>query len=77
MIGADNARGRGYAKEATKLLLTFGFDIFQLREIYLEVIDDNLAAQKVYKSCGFIEINRENHLVSMSIKSRGIAKFDC
>lgn len=49
------AHGKGYAMAATKEILAFGFDELQLEKIYLYVSVNNVAANKFYKKCGFVE----------------------
>lgn len=53
MIGDDKARGKGYAKAATRLVCQLGFEALDLVEIYLEVYEQNAAARAVYAACGF------------------------
>lgn len=67
MIGHSVARGKGYAKQASQLLLKIGFEQLALKEIHLEVKENNLPAQKIYIDCGFIETGRENQLIHMKI----------
>jgi len=67
MIGDPLAKGKGYAKEATRFLLEYGFTQMGLKEVHLEVKEENLIAQKIYLDCGFVETDRENQLVRMKI----------
>jgi RimJ/RimL family protein N-acetyltransferase len=67
MIGHPDARGKGYARHATNLVLRIGFEYLKLKEIHLEVKEDNFSAQKIYLDCGFTEISRGNQLVKMKI----------
>lgn len=53
MMGEDAARGKGLAKQATLLLCKWGFERLGVDEIYLEVLENNLAARAVYTACGF------------------------
>jgi RimJ/RimL family protein N-acetyltransferase len=69
MIGASRARGKGLAKEATHLLLNYGFNVMGLKEIILEVKQDNEAAIAIYRTTGFRETSRENDLVIMSVRA--------
>jgi RimJ/RimL family protein N-acetyltransferase len=55
MIGHEESTGLGLAKEATLLLLTYGFDRLNLNRIFLQVLIDNVRAIELYKSCGFRE----------------------
>ena len=52
-IGEESARGKGYAKRATRLILDHGFSVLKLHRIYLTVMADNHPAVKAYEGCGF------------------------
>jgi [ribosomal protein S5]-alanine N-acetyltransferase len=54
MMGERSEWGKGYAKEASQLVITYCFDVLQLRKITLGVIEDNTAAVKLYESLGFV-----------------------
>jgi RimJ/RimL family protein N-acetyltransferase len=66
MIGDKQARGKGYAKSASLLLFKISFEIFGLKQILLEVKQDNHAAISLYHSLGFFETDINNGLVRMS-----------
>lgn len=69
LIGERFAQGKGYAKNATRLLVEFGLRTLGLREITLEVKNDNTAAIAIYRTVGFLETSMENGLLSMSLKA--------
>lgn len=52
-IGDEKHRGKGYGKEAIKLLLEYGFNNLNLNNIMLNVYSFNKRAIKVYESLGF------------------------
>ena len=52
-MGDKNNWGKGYAKEASRSVISYCFDILNLRKITLGVIKDNVAAVKLYESLGF------------------------
>lgn len=52
-IGEDNARGKGYGKEAIVELLKYGFTKLKLNKIYLRVLKDNVVAISSYNKSGF------------------------
>lgn len=52
-IGDYNERKKGYANEATKLTLHFGFNNLGLNRISLKVIEENQFALKLYEKIGF------------------------
>lgn len=68
MIGHPAAKGKGYAKQATRLLLAYGFNQMGLKEIHLEVKEENEPAIAIYKAAGFVEINKKEGLLRMSIE---------
>lgn len=55
LMGDRNNWGKGYAKEASKVVIDYCFNVIGLRKITLGVIEDNVAAVKLYKSLGFDE----------------------
>lgn len=57
-IGAPVDRGKGYGKQALKLLLDHAFTTLGLRRIYLFVLADNQPAIDLYRSCNFVEEGR-------------------
>ncbi len=69
LIGEPHAKGRGIAKEATRILLDYCFGVLNLTEITLEVKENNEAAIAIYQSTGFCETARENSLITMSIRA--------
>jgi RimJ/RimL family protein N-acetyltransferase len=68
MIGEASASGKGYAREATQLIVQrFGFEQLGLRRIYLEVFADNAPAIAVYEKCGFRQVGEHDGQVVMEI----------
>ncbi len=53
MLVARAHRGQGYAGDATRTALRFGFEEMNLNRIYLEVYAWNEEAVRLYKKCGF------------------------
>lgn len=47
--------GHGYAREATKLMLAYGFNVLNLHRIQLHVWTGNERAAQVYEDCGFVK----------------------
>lgn len=52
-IGESEYKGRGVAKEATKLLLKYAFTVLNLDEVYLYTEEENISAQNLFERCGF------------------------
>jgi RimJ/RimL family protein N-acetyltransferase len=69
MIGNSIAQGKGYAKQATVLLLDFALNTLGLGEVFLEVKSDNISAMAVYKSAGFVVTESFNGLTKMITNS--------
>jgi diamine N-acetyltransferase len=53
LIGDRSYLRRGYATEATLLLLDYAFEELNLHRIYLKVLADNDAAVRLYRRCSF------------------------
>lgn len=52
-IGEEGKRGKGYGREALKLLLNYGFNNLNLNNINLSVFSFNTKVKKFYESLGF------------------------
>jgi len=53
MMGRKSEWGKGYAKEATLMIINYCFNELNLRKITLGVVIDNLPAFNLYKNIGF------------------------
>jgi RimJ/RimL family protein N-acetyltransferase len=69
MIGQPEAAGRGLAREATAAACALALDQLGLREVYLEVIPENLRAIRVYEACGFEVTGHTEKVVRMSLRA--------
>lgn len=74
MIGDDEARGKGLAKRATELLISWAFSSLGLKRIYLEVFKSNTAAINLYRQCGFDRYGERGELFIMRISKKDYAK---
>lgn len=54
IITSSEAHGKGYAYEATKEILRYAFETLKLNRVYLDVLVDNVRANKFYKKMGFV-----------------------
>lgn len=54
IITSSDAHGKGYAYEATKEILRYAFNDLQLNRVYLDVLVENVRANKFYKKIGFV-----------------------
>ena len=66
-MGEVAYKGKGIAKEASRLILQYGFDVLKLNRIYLYTESENVAAQKLFEKVGFIK----EGLIRSDIVSRG------
>src|SRR5262245_38986491 len=53
LIGEPDARGKGLAAEASRLLLAYAFGTLALRRVYLHVFARNSDALRLYRRVGF------------------------
>ncbi len=53
--------GRGYATEAARASLQFGFDHFDLQAIIALVFAGNIASRRVIEKCGLTLLDRQNY----------------
>jgi diamine N-acetyltransferase len=58
MIGAADARGKGYGTEATRLMLDYAFAALGLHNVMLRVASYNRAGIRAYEKAGFREFAR-------------------
>ena len=54
IVTRKKAQGTGAAKRATLELLKYAFEELKLHKVYLNVLEDNVKAQKLYEKCGFV-----------------------
>jgi diamine N-acetyltransferase len=71
VIGAADARGRGYGTQATRLTLDYAFSALSLRNVLLQVYAFNEAGVRAYTKAGFREIGRRH-----ACKRRGELRWD-
>ena len=53
LIGKQEFVGKGYATEATELMLSYCFLRLNMNRVYLKVYADNARAISLYERCGF------------------------
>jgi len=53
MIGEKEQWGKGYASEAARLIINYGFNQLGMHRIFLHVYSHNERAQRVYEKVGF------------------------
>jgi len=52
-IGEKAFHGKGIGTKATRLILEYAFAVLKLKQVYLKVKQENVAAIKSYKKCEF------------------------
>ena len=57
-IGDRDSRNKGYGTDSIKLLLDYGFNYLNLKNIKLDVFEFNKRAKACYEKCGFKEYGR-------------------
>ncbi len=55
-IGSKVMRGRGYASEAVKLIVSYCFETLNLRVVRGSTLAHNQRMQRVFEKCGFKEV---------------------
>lgn len=55
LMGDEEARGKGLAFEASRLLLDYAFNKLGLYRLYLHVFPDNEPALHLYRKIGFVQ----------------------
>lgn len=53
IVTMAEAHGKGYAFQASKEILKYAFNELKLHKIYLNVLEENVRANKFYEKCGF------------------------
>ena len=57
-IGEDDAHGKSYGTETTRLMLDYAFNDLGLHSVYLTVAEYNLAGHRAYQRAGFRDSGR-------------------
>ena len=52
-IGETGCKGKGVAKQSSKLLLDYAFNELKLNKVYLYTEVDNISAQRLFERVGF------------------------
>lgn len=65
MIGESDALGKGFAHEATHLIVKLAIEQFKLRKLYLEVLSNNQIALSIYTKIGFIKVSETEGVLKM------------
>ncbi len=71
-IGDRNYWGKGVAKKASQLLIKYGFETLNLDRINLQMRTENHTAYHLYLTLGFIEIERSEEFITMSLPKKDL-----
>lgn len=66
-IGNKDYWGKGVAREASRLIIDYGFKELKLKKIVLEVRKQNERAVKLYLSLGFTPVGNDENWIYMEI----------
>ena len=55
LLGRHDYKGRGIAKQASRLIIEYGFNTLGLNRIYLFTEKDNVTAQRLFERVGFVK----------------------
>lgn len=66
-IGNRGYWGKGVAKEASRLIIDYGFATLGLNRILLKVRPQNITAYNLYLRLGFQETSRDDQFIEMQI----------
>lgn len=66
-MGETLYKGKGVAKEASRLILQYAFEVLDINRIYLFTESENIVAQKLFERVGFVE----EGLIRQDIMSHG------
>jgi len=75
-IGDKSYWGHGMGSEATTLILDFAFNILNINNIVLEVVDFNKRAINCYEKCGFKFIGTKRRAYYMAGQYHDLHLFD-
>ena len=77
LIGDAEARGKGLAFEAGRLLLEYAFNKLGLHRVYLHAFPDNESALHLYRKLGFIQEGLLRHHVLKNGQHRDVVVMAC
>lgn len=66
LVSPDSA-GKGYIKRGCQLLIETCWQQLALDSVFLEVLEDNVRAIKLYEKLGFNEVSRKGELIVLEL----------
>eukprot|EP01026_Neomeris_dumetosa_P070947 TRINITY_DN7132_c0_g1_i7.p1 TRINITY_DN7132_c0_g1~~TRINITY_DN7132_c0_g1_i7.p1 ORF type:complete len:268 (+),score=22.99 TRINITY_DN7132_c0_g1_i7:131-934(+) len=58
MVAEEKSRRKGIAREAVRIMMTFGAQKLGIKKFVAKIAFSNLASQQLFKSLGFVEVGR-------------------
>jgi diamine N-acetyltransferase len=55
----ENQRGKGYALEALGLLEEYALNVVGIRNLYCNILEDNVESQRLFEKAGYVEVGRK------------------
>ena len=71
IVVRKNFWGTGVAQKATAEILKYAFENLNLHRVYLNVLDENIRANKFYRKCGFIYEGKFKQHLYLQVKNGG------
>ncbi|MGB5237385.1 MAG: GNAT family N-acetyltransferase [Flavobacteriaceae bacterium] len=75
IIQAEDKRNQGLGTEATRLLLDYAFSALDLRQVFANVGEDNVASIHLFKKLGFIETGLKKDWIRSGVKYKNEILF--
>jgi diamine N-acetyltransferase len=69
---APDQTGNGYVTRCCAELVRFGINDLNMSYLFLEVLEQNAKAMRIYTRCGFIEESRSGGMVRMGLSRGGL-----
>lgn len=66
-LAAPNGAGKGYIKRGCQLLMDTCWQQLALESVFLEVLEENVRAIKLYEKLGFNEVSRNGKLIMLEL----------
>ena len=70
LIALPEERGKGFAKEALKLLIEYVKSIFDFHNLVASIQEDNTSSIKLFESIGFVQVGRRMNWFKGSNETR-------
>lgn len=75
IVTRKNAQGTGVAMVATQELLKYAFEELKLHKVYLNVLSENVRAQRFYEKCGFVQEGIAKDVVRIKDKYKSLVWY--